>query len=187
MKGKALSRIRMVNAVLAVAMLVLFAVHAVGNGLQLMGPGDVQSKAISIALVAATLAHAVIGVVLTAVTLRAQRAAGVSYFRENKRFWAVRISGLALVVFILLHVAIFWIPGEGVPHLTPFEGFQLAVSILFVATLAVHVLANMTPMMISLGIGSPRGRAADVALVLSLILLFAAAAFVVYFIRWGVV
>lgn len=184
---KGLARLRMVNAVLSVAMLVLFAVHGIGNGLQLMGPGLVQSKAIALALLAVTLAHTVIGVILTVVTLRTQREAGISYFRENKRFWAVRISGLAIVVFILLHVAIFWQSGGGMPRLTPFEGFQLVVSILLVASIAVHVLANMQPMMISLGIGSPRGRAVDAAVVLAVILLFTAAAFAIYYLRWMVV
>ena len=184
---KGLARVRMVNAILSAAVLVLFAVHAVGNGLQLMGPGDVLPKAISFALVTATLAHAAIGIVLTVVTLRAQRAAGASYFRENKRFWAVRISGLAIIVFILLHLAIFWNPAGGIPHLAPFLDFQLVVSILLVASLAVHVLANMQPMMISLGIGSPRGRAVDVAVVLALVLLFAAVAFVIYYLRWSVI
>ena len=181
---KGLARLRMVNVVLSVAMLALFAVHGIGNGLQLMGPGLVQAKVIALVLVTVTLVHTVIGVVLTVVTLRSQREAGVSYFRENKRFWAVRISGLAIVVFILLHMVIFWQSGTGMPRLTPFEGFQLVVSILFVASIAVHVRANMQPLMISLGIASPRGRAVDAAVVLAIILVFTAVAFVDYYLRW---
>ena len=186
-RSGALAFIRALNAVLAVAMIALFAVHSVGNGLQMIGIGLVQPRAVSYALLATTLAHIVIGIVLTIATLRAQREAGVSYFGANKRFWAVRLTGLAIVVLVLLHLVVFWLPDSWPIHLNAFGAPELVYSILLVAAIAVHVMASMQPLMISLGIGSPQGRAIDAIVVLAVIVLIAAVAFAIYFLRWSVI
>ena len=177
--------LRAINAVVSVAMLGLFVLHGVGNAFQMMGVGTPLSKAISYALVACVLVH--ILMVLTADTLRAQRLAGVAYPAHNKRFWAVRLSGFAVALLIVAHVLQFWRPDGGVVRLAPFLEPQLVVSILMVAAIAVHVLANVEPLMVSLGVGRPRERARDLLLVFAVALLLMAAGFVVYYLRWSVI
>lgn len=179
--------LRAINAVVSVAMLGLFVVHGVGNAFQMMGVGTPLSKAISYALVACVVVHLLIGVVLTADTLRAQRLAGVAYPARNKRFWAVRLSGFAVALLIVTHVLQFWRSDGGVVRLAPFLGPQLVVSILMVVAIAVHVLANVEPLMVSLGVGRPRERARDLLLVFAVALLLMAAGFVVYYLRWSVI
>ncbi|MBQ9002074.1 MAG: hypothetical protein IJ087_09490, partial [Eggerthellaceae bacterium] len=132
--------------------------------------------------------HFAMGVALTASTLSVQKRAGVAYWRQNKRFWTVRISGLAIAVFVICHVLIFANFDPDAPvRLAYFGPLQFAANLLMVVSLLVHMLANLQPLMISFGVPSPPARAADVAVVVALLLLVAAIAFVVYFLRWSVV
>ena len=61
---------------------------------------------------------------------------------------------------------------------------QLAVQILMVLSIALHVITNVRPMMISFGIKSYKDLGIDIMLILSILLMLAGAAFVVYYIRW---
>ena len=185
MKGSGL--MKAANAIVSAAMIVLLALHGLGNALQLYGAGSVVPSVIAWALVLLVIAHLVMGAFLTVRTFGEQRSAGTAYWRLNKRFWAVRISGLAIAVFVVCHVLLFARFDSDAPiRLARFGPLQLAVSLLLVASLAVHVLANLQPLMISMGIPCPRGRAVDIGVVASVLFLAVAVAFVVYFIRWSV-
>ena len=185
---RGLARLRQANAVISAVMMVLFLLHGVGNAFELIGVGMPTSKLIARAVLVLAAAHAVIGVALTIATVRAQREAGTSYVGLNSRFWAVRASGVAIALFLVFHMLTFLQTSAGGPYrLRSFQGFELATGIGLVVSLAVHVLANMRPFMVSLGVGAPRARAMDVVLVLSVALLLMAVAFVVYFVRWSVV
>ena len=176
------------NAVIAVALLVLFALHGLGNALQLFGVGSVVPSVIAWAMVALAALHFAMGVALTVSTFAEQRRAGTAYWRLNKRFWAVRASGMAIAAFAVCHILTFGRFDPDAPvRLSYFGPVQLVASVLFVVSIAVHVFANLQPLMISLGIPSPRGRAADVAVAFAVLLLATAVAFVVYFLRWSVV
>lgn len=181
------ARLKVFNAVVAAAMLVLLALHGLGNAFQLFDVGSVVPAVLGWALLTLAVIHGVFGVLLTVFTFSEQRQAGVAYWGLNRRFWAVRFSGLAIAVFVVCHVLIFGQFGDGPLRLAYFGPVQLAVSLLLVASLAVHVLANLQPLMIALGVPQPRGRAADLAVVVSLVLLVAGVAFIVYFLRWSVV
>ena len=175
------------NALISAAILVLFAFHGVGNSFQLFGVGSIVPAAIGWTMLALVIVHAVIGVVLTVRTFREQARAGVAYPGLNKRFWAVRTSGLALVMFAAGHVLVFGGPDGEFVRLAFFGHAELIVHLLLVGALAVHVLCNMEPLLIDLGLPSPRGRAADALVVFAILLFLMAAAFVFYFVRWSVI
>jgi len=180
-------RMRQANAILSAVMLALFLFHGVGNAFELLLVGGPTSKYLARALLTLALVHAVLGVVLTVATVKVQRQAGTSYVRLNSRFWAVRASGVAIAVFIAFHMMTFLQVSDGPYRLREFGAFELATNVGLVLSMAVHVLTNVRPLAVSLGIGAPRSRAADLALVLSVLLLFMAVAFVVYFVYWSVV
>lgn len=175
-----------INAVMAAALLLLLAVHGLGNSLQLFGVGSVVPGVIGWALAVIAVLHFVVGLVLTIDTFRAQKAAGAAYLGLNKRFWTVRFSGFAIAVFAVFHALTFAQFGNGALRLAFFGPIQLAASLMLVVSLAVHVLANLQPLMISLGVPSPKGRAEDLAVVFTVLLLATGIAFVVYFLRWSV-
>ena len=175
------------NALVSAAILILFAIHGVGNALQLFGVGSILPAAIGWAMLALAGVHAVIGVVLTVRTFREQARAGAAYPKLNRRFWAVRASGLALVVCAVFHVVVFGGPSGEFVRLAFFGHAELAMHLLLITSLAVHVLCNLEPLLIDLGLPAPRARAADALAVFALLLLVMAAAFVFYFVRWSVV
>ena len=179
--------LKQANALVSAAILVLFAFHGIGNALQLFGVGSVVPEAIGWTMVGLACAHTAIGVVLTARTLREQARAGTAYPGLNKRFWAVRASGLALVVCVAFHVLVFGGPQGEFVRLAFFGHAELAMHLLLVASLAVHVLCNLEPLLIDLGLPAPHGRAADAVVVFALLLVIMAAAFVFYFVRWSVI
>ena len=185
--GLGLSRLRQANAVVSALMLSLFLLHAVGNSFQLIGEGRPLSEGLSHVLLALVMAHVVIGALLTVCTLRAQRAAGVAYPGLNRRFWAVRISGLLIALLIGVHLLIFWRTSAGPVRLALFAEPQLVASVLLVLAIAVHALCSAEPLLIALGVREPRLRAADMALALALLLAFMVLAFVMYYLRWAVV
>lgn len=176
---------RKFNAVLTAVIMVFFLVHMILGSFQMMGIGGTVASAISWISAGLVGVHMIIGVKLTVDTLRAQKQAGASYFKENKLFWARRISGFAVMVLLFFHFTAFGKYVEGNYRLEFFNTGRLVTQILLVITLAVHIISNVRPMMISFGIRSLKEWIGDILFVLSVLLLFAAAAFVVYYLRWN--
>ena len=180
--------VRKINAILGTAMIVLFLAHMIMGGLQLAGimpGGNSLMKIGAVLLFVLTMVHTVIGVILTAATLKARKKSGAGYFRENRLFWVRRISGFALMLFLVSHIMIFSGRTNGeVFRLNLFDIPQLISSLLFVASLLVHIVTNIRPLMLALGAGRAKDFLADCAFVLSVLLLAAGAAFVIYYFRW---
>lgn len=199
------ARVRQANAIVAAAMMLLFMLHGVGNSFEIIGVGMPTSKAIAHTTLTLAVVHAVAGVALTVSDLSNARRSGDGsgkgndnnkdktsaapnhYVGRNARYWAVRASGLAVAVLIALHMVTFLQVGGSAYRLRAFDVPQLVQSLLLVAALAVHILANTRPLMVSLGIPTPHARALDIILVVAALLVLMAAAFVAYYLRWVVV
>ena len=175
------------NGILTAVILALFLLHGILGGFQLLGVGSTALKTIAWGNVGLILIHTVIGLRLTAHTLKVWKRTGVSYFKENKLFWARRISGFAIMALLVFHRIAFSSTGTGGGYRLPwFTGARLAAQILLVAAIALHVITNVRPMLITFGIRSLRRWMGDVLLVLAVLLLFMAGAFIVYYLRWNV-
>lgn len=180
---------RRLNSLVSVLILVLFVIHGVAGGFQLMGvlPGGNQKLTVLAWIMAALLAvHVLIGIKLTADSIAVGRKTGSFYFRANALFWTRRISGFAMLIFVALHLMIFVVSSSGVYRLNMFAGPQLASQILLVLTLIVHVVSNIRPLSLSLGICGIKLYLRDIMLILSIVLLFTGAALVIYYLRWNV-
>ncbi len=178
---------RKFNTILTALILVLFLIHAILGSFQMFGIGGTVMKTLS--WISAGLAgiHMLIGIKLTLDTLRAQKKAGKAYFRENLLFWARRVSGFAVMALLFFHFTAFgYYVGEAY-RLRWFDTGRLVTQILLVITLAVHIISNVRPMMIALGIKTLRQWTGDILFVISVLLLFAAAGFIVYYLRWNAV
>ena len=176
------------NGIIAFGILVLFLVHAIWGSLELSGMtggGKTAFTALSHTMVVLIALHIAIGTKLTFDSIRAAKKAGVSYFKENKLFWIRRISGFAAMFFILFHVLVFSPRQSGAAFRLHFFGIgELIFQILLAATLALHVLTNIRPLMLALGSRKFWGLFLDILLVLAVLFLLFGVAFVVYFIRW---
>jgi len=179
---------RKVNAILGPALIVLLLIHAISGVLQLYGflpGGNTIRSVLSWLLAGCTAFHAVIGIVLTVQTLRACKRSGRAYFRGNERFWIARLSGFAMLFLILYHILIFTEPAGEVFRLQAFGWVQTAAHILLVLALGVHLITNIRPLFMGLGIEN-RTFLRDILIVLSVVLLVCAAAFIYYYLRWNV-
>lgn len=174
------------NGILSLAALILLLLHGILGSFQLIGVGSTAVKALAWIAVGLLAVHAVFGVKLTVDTLRIWKKTGAAYFRENRLFWARRISGFSTLVFLLFHVTAFSAGGDGAYRLQWFNQGKLVLQLLFAASLAVHIITNIRPLMLSLGIKSGRKWLGDILFVLSVLLLFMALAFVIYYLRWNV-
>lgn len=176
------------NTIISLILIILFLIHAVAGSFQLMKiipGGNVLMKTLSYILMAFLIAHIVIGTKLTIDSLVAGKKSGKFYLRENAVFWIRRITGFAMILLIVCHIILFSSKGD-VFRLKEFNEIQLIFSILLVITLAVHILSNIRPLLISFGIAGFRAYVKDILLVLAFILLMSTVAFVIYFLRWNV-
>ncbi len=176
---------RKINGILSGLILVLFLIHGILGGFQLIGAGNVISKGLSHTMMTLVLIHVVIGIRLTVDAVRVQKKTGAGYFRRNLVYWARRISGIAIMVLIFFHMTAFADNSGDAYRLVWFDRARLITQLLLVASVAVHVITNVRPMLITFGIRGLRRWAADILFVLSVVLLFMAAAFIVYYLRWN--
>lgn len=180
---------RRANAWISAAIIVLFLVHAIAGGFQLAGviPGGNQVLTVlAWVLVGLVAVHVVIGTILTVRSIRASREGGASYPKENAAFIARRVSGFCILVFLVAHVIIFYGDySSGSYRLSLFAGPQLVLSICLVVSLAVHLLCNLRPLFVGLGLDQ-RARRRDLVIILAVVLAFCLVMFVVYYYRWNV-
>ena len=186
MKGR--PRLRQLNAILTVLIFVLFLLHGIAGAFRLLEVSGISPALFARALVTLCVIHALIGIILTVDTVRASRAKGHSYVRLNARFWASRVSGLAIALLIACHVMQFMVPSyEGAPRVSYFGPASMACSIGLLLSIAIHVICNVEPLAISLGLAAKRSRLSVVALAISLVLAFMGFAFFCYFLTWSVI
>lgn len=178
---------RKINAVITPVILILFILHGVSGAFNLTGFGNSLTRIIAWPMAGLIGVHMVFGIILTAQTLQAQNKAGVSYPKENRLFWARRISGLLIMILIGFHVYAF--TGVSADHfrLTEFTPVLLGCQILLVISIAVHVISNVKPMLIALGVPKLKPRAGDIIFWVTILLCVMAAAFIFYYFRWGAV
>jgi len=175
---------RKLNAIITVLIMLLFLAHGILGAFQLTGVGNTAVKPLAWAAVVLMAFHTMIGIRLTAESLRVWKRTGAPYFRENALFWARRISGFAILVLMVFHITAFGHQTELGYRLRVFNMMRLTAQILLTASLSLHILTNIRPLLISFGVRSLKKRIGEILIVLSVILLFMTAALIVYYLRW---
>ena len=175
---------RKLNGIIAMIVLALFVVHGVLGALNMMNIATVIVKALSYTMLSLIIVHALISIGLTVSSVRTAAKTHAPYFRQNRLFWARRISGVLILALIFFHTTAFGYISGGVFRLVPFDIFRLMTQILFLLSIAVHIITNVKPMLITFGIKKLRPKAGDILFFVSAALLLMAAAFIIYYIRW---
>ena len=176
--------LRKLNIYVTAGIMITFIIHAVSGGLRLAGASTEPATISAWLCVAFICVHMVIGTILTARTLKARKLSGAGYFRENSEFWTRRISGFVILIPLAMHLAIFMQSSDSAYRLQAFTAGRLISQVLLVAAIALHVLTNIRPSMISLGVRDHKAFRIDLLLILSVLLLLMGIAFVIYYIRW---
>lgn len=149
------------------------------------GAGHTALKPLAYTAFSLIIAHTVISVILTWKSVTVWMRTGTFYLKENKMFLARRISGAVIMVMIIIHMSTFSVVVDGVYRLQPFTGIKLACQIILVASIALHVISNVKPALISFGIRSFRSRTAEIIIILSVTFAAMTVAFVIYWLRWN--
>ena len=179
---------RKLNTIVSLFLIILFLIHTIAGSFQLMKiipGGNELMKDLSYFMLFLIGVHVIIGIKLTLDSVKVGIKSGKFYFRENAVFWIRRITGFAMIMLIICHVLLFTSNGE-IFRLNDFNEVQLVFSILLVFTLLIHILANIRPLLISFGISGFRLYIKDILLILAIISLFGAFAFVIYYLRWNI-
>ena len=179
---------RKLNAFLSLLLIILLIIHAVAGSLSLFGASGKTSfvlKFLSWFMVFILCIHFIISLKLTIDEINSQIKSGVSYVFLNKLFWIRRLSGFLILIFAICHIFLFAIKKTGEVRLKYFGKIQLTFSILFVLSLFVHIASNIKPLILSLGAVSFWDFIKDIILIILFLSIFAAGAFIVYYLRWN--
>lgn len=177
---------RKINGIIAMTVLALFVIHGVLGALNLMNVAPVTTKAMSHTMLALIVLHAFITIGLTVRSVSIAAKTRAPYFRQNRLFWARRISGVLILLLVFFHLTAFGTNSGSVFRLVPFDLFRLITQILFLLSIAVHIITNVKPMLITFGIRKLKPKAGDILFFVSVVMLFMAVGFIIYFIRWRV-
>ena len=169
---------RKLNTILSVLLLFICLLHGLMGSFMLLGISSRAGKFLAWIGVGILAAHTVLGLLLTAQTFRASRSGGKLYGKQNALFWARRTSGLAILLMLFFHIGVFGRVQDGVYILFPFTTVRLL-------TVFVHLLLNLRPLLVSLGIVRDKEQRGDLYLILSILVLFAAGSIILYYIGWN--
>ena len=175
---------RRCNMFLVMGIVATFLLHAIMGATLLLGGSNSALKVVARICLTLVAAHIVITGILTFRTLKAIGRSGRGYFKENKMFWVRRLSGLAMLIPLIMHLTIFTAHSAGAYRLTAFTTGRMISQLLLVITLGLHIITNIRPLMISLGLNRGKGLRVDIILILSAVLLMFSIAFLVYYLRW---
>ncbi|MBR1731003.1 MAG: hypothetical protein IJ725_01030 [Ruminococcus sp.] len=178
---------RKLNAIITASIMLIFVLHAVTGSLNMMNIAPIITRVEAYVMLGLICVHTVLGAVLTVKSVKVWKDTGAPYFRENINFWTRRLSGLVIMILIVFHITAFSSNTAGAVTLPYFGVFRLVTQLLLVLSIAVHVITNVKPMLISFGIKKLRPRVGDILFFISAVLLVAVVAFIIYFIRWNTI
>ena len=177
---------RKLNTILSVLLLFICLLHGLMGSFMLLGISSGAGKFLAWIGVGILAVHTVLGLLLTAQTFRASRSGGKLYGKQNALFWARRHQGRRCYLLMLFfHIGVFGRVQDGVYILFPFTTVRLLTQLLLVASVFVHLLLNLRPLLVSLGIVRDKEQRGDLYLILSILVLFAAGSIILYYIGWN--
>ena len=174
------------NNILARVILVLFLLHALMGSLMLLGLSNISWKPLSWLLLAAVIAHGVLGVLATVQAVKSGKISGKWYLRQNAAYWTKRFSGLAILILLFFHISAYTTTVGGAFFLKEFTFGRMAAQLLLIFSIFLHLAVSVKSMLIAKGVVKFKERTIDWMMILSLLMLFFAAAVVIYFIQWQV-
>lgn len=176
---------RKANLIITHLIIILFAVHAVLDSLALLEICFIILKPLARVLFTLVAVHAVLGFILMGQTIAGETHSHTFYPVQNRDFQIRRISGILLMILIIIHMTGYLtapVNEFGAPVLSL---FSLISNILMVPVLAVHLITNLKPLFLGSGFKN-RTAARIYAILMSVILLAAAAGFICALIIRGV-
>lgn len=177
---------RRIQSYIALALVIIFSLHAILGSLMLVGIGHSWGHYPAMIGSLLLLVHVAYGMKSTWHTLTVCRQTGHSYWQQNRLFWARRFSGLAILLFLFFHIGMFGAMHGSLYILSEFTAWKALLLLCFVASLCLHVGLNSKPLMVALGWSPVAQRSQDLIVAMAVLFLFVSAACAVYYLRWQV-
>ena len=92
---------------------------------------------------------------------------------------------MAILLLLFCHLTAFGYDRDGAYRLHWFTTGRLMTQLLLLAAIGLHLITNLKPLLLAFGQKNLRGYFGDLLVALSVLLLFMAVAFVVYYLRWN--
>lgn len=177
---------RKCNGILARVIIALFMLHALMGSLMLLGMNTISFEPLSWTLLAAVVAHGVLGTVASIRTFKSGKGSGKWYFKENASFWIKRITGLVILIMLAFHVSAYTTYIDGVCFLKKFTLLRMVAQVLLIVSIFIHLLVSIKPMLIARGVLKFKERTGDIVMLISIMMLLFAVAVIIYYIQWQI-
>ena len=176
---------RKINMYLVLFLLVLLAFHGLLGAFTLLRLTELQLKSLAYLLLGTVLLHGLFGIALTKNAFLEGIHHGNWYWEKNASFWAIRLTGLIILLSLWFHVTCFTVFENGALFLREFTWLRLSSQIIFVLAIFIHLYCAARPLLLKWGILSFRERRQDFLLVFSTFGTFFMASLISYFIYWN--
>lgn len=173
------------NHWLVMLILPLLSIHGLLGCFALLGISSITVWPLSYALLLVVVLHGVISLLLTRDAIIIGLKTGHWYWKENARYWIVRLSGICIFALLGFHASAYTVNVDGVFFLQEFTFLRMVSQLLFVAAIAIHLLAAARPWLIKRGILTFGERAWDCVVVLGILTSFFTFSVVMYYIYWN--
>ena len=163
---------RKFNAILVLIIILLLIDHLVFGSLYMLGVNVKVFIPIALLLIALVLIHAVVSMIITVRAEKVGIKTHARYNKENKEFWLRRSSGMAILFFALAHFYSMIKNEKGIPNIARMPRiFNLTLPLLIFSVL-LHLIANVRPMLIALGVRGIDKKEKIIKIIILLIMLF---------------
>ena len=176
---------RKCNVWLVRLILPLLLVHGLWGSFTLLGINAITIKPLSWLLLVLVVLHGLIGLLLSRDAIRTGLRTGRWYWKENARYWVIRVSGICIFVLLGFHICAYTVTVNGVLFLREFTFLRMLSQLLFLASILIHLLAAVRPWLINRGILKFRERSWDCLAVLTILAAFFTFSIVSYYIYWN--
>ena len=160
----------------------LLVIHGLWGSFLLLGFHVPIIKSVSYVLTLAVVLHGLIGLLMTRDAISIGLQTGHWYWKENARFWVIRLSGICIFVLLGFHACVYGKTVNGVFTLNEFTFLRMLSQLLFLLAILVHLVAAARPWLISLGIVNFGRRAWDCIVVSAILTAFFTFAVISYYI-----
>ena len=164
---------RKINTILVLIIMLLFVDHVIFGSLHSLGTGASVIRPLAHTMLGLVLLHAIISLV---VTFRAEKAGfktGVRYYRENREFWNRRVTGVLIILLGITHAYMMVRTERGAPRIASAPKIFELTTPLLIVSIYLHLLSNIRPLLISLGIRNIDKKEKIIRAILTILLLFA--------------
>ena len=132
--------------------MLLFIDHITFGSLHYLGTKFHIAKPFAMAMFMLVLLHAIVSIIITIKAELVGFKTKARYNSENRQFWLRRVSGVAILIFAVMHVYLMQKNEKGIPRLAKMpKVFNLALPLLIISV-SIHVIQNIKPLLISMGV-----------------------------------